>query len=160
MSGFTGVGRRFQVLGDYPAGDGVATLVDDYGHHPREVAATIDAIRTGWPERRLVMVYQPHRYSRTRDLYEDFVDVLSRVDVLVLLDVYPAGEEPIAGADGRALCRSIRARGALDPIFVERGAAIAPILTDILQPGDLLLTQGAGDIGQISRALLEHMEQE
>ncbi len=160
LAGFTGVGRRFQVLGDYPAGDGVATLVDDYGHHPREVAATIDAIRTGWPERRLVMVYQPHRFSRTRDLYEDFVDVLSRVDVLVLLDVYPAGEEPIAGADGRALCRSIRARGALDPIFVERGAAIAPVLSDILQPGDLLLTQGAGDIGQISRALLENMEQD
>ncbi|MCP4790005.1 MAG: UDP-N-acetylmuramate--L-alanine ligase, partial [Gammaproteobacteria bacterium] len=158
IAGFTGVGRRFQVLGDYPAGEGVATLVDDYGHHPREVAATIDAIRTGWPERRLVMVYQPHRFSRTRDLYEDFVEVLSRVDVLVLLDVYPAGEDPIAGADGRALCRSIRARGALDPIFVERGAAIAPLLTDILQPGDLLLTQGAGDIGQISRALLENME--
>jgi len=158
IAGFTGVGRRFQVLGDYPAGEGVATLVDDYGHHPREVAATIDAIRTGWPERRLVMVYQPHRFSRTRDLYEDFVEVLSRVDVLVLLDVYPAGEDPIAGADGRALCRSIRARGALDPVFVERGAAIAPLLTDILQPGDLLLTQGAGDIGQISRALLENME--
>jgi UDP-N-acetylmuramate--alanine ligase len=106
------------------------------------------------------MVYQPHRYTRTRDLYEDFVEVLSRVDVLVLMDIYPAGEEPISGADGRSLCRSIRARGALDPVFVERGAAVAPVLEDILQDGDLLLTQGAGDIGQISRALLASMEQE
>ncbi len=160
LNEFSGVGRRFQVLGDFPAQQGTATLVDDYGHHPREVAATIDAIRAGWPGRRLVMVYQPHRYSRTRDLYEDFVDVLSRVDVLVLLDVYPAGEEPINGADGRSLCRSIRLRGQVDPIFVERGAAVAPVLENILHDGDLLLTQGAGDIGQISRALLDKIEQE
>ena len=160
LNHFSGVGRRFQVLGDYPAQDGTATLVDDYGHHPREVSATIDAIRAGWPDRRLVMVYQPHRYSRTRDLYEDFVDVLSRVDVLILLDIYPAGEEPITGADGRSLCRSIRSRGLVDPIFVERGAAVAPVLENILHAGDLLLTQGAGDIGQISRALLDKMRQE
>ena len=160
LNHFSGVGRRFQVLGDYPAKDGTATLVDDYGHHPREVSATIDAIRAGWPDRRLVMVYQPHRYSRTRDLYEDFVDVLSRVDVLILLDIYPAGEEPITGADGRSLCRSIRSRGLVDPIFVERGAAVAPVLENILHAGDLLLTQGAGDIGQISRALLDKMQQE
>ena len=160
LNEFSGVGRRFQVLGDYPAQQGTATLVDDYGHHPREVSATIDAIRAGWPGRRLVMVYQPHRYSRTRDLYEDFVDVLSRVDILVLLDIYPAGEEPINGADGRSLCRSIRSRGQVDPIFVERGAAIAPVLENILCDGDLLLTQGAGDIGQISRALLDKIQQE
>jgi UDP-N-acetylmuramate--alanine ligase len=104
------------------------------------------------------MVYQPHRYSRTRDLYEDFVEVLSRVDVLILLDIYPAGEEPITGADGRSLCRSIRARCKVDPIFVERGAAVAPVLDGLLQAGDLLLTQGAGDIGQISRALLDKMQ--
>ena len=158
LNEFAGVGRRFQVLGDYPAAQGSATLVDDYGHHPREVAATIDAIRAGWPDRRLVMVYQPHRYSRTRDLYEDFVDVLSRVDVLILLDIYPAGEEPITGADGRSLCRSIRSRGQVDPIFVERGAAIAPVLDGLLLADDLLLTQGAGDIGQISRALLDKMQ--
>jgi len=158
LNGFSGVGRRFQVLGDYPAKQGIATLVDDYGHHPREVAATIDAIREGWPGRRLVMVYQPHRYSRTRDLYEDFVDVLSRVDVLVLLDIYPAGEEPINGADGPSLCDSIRLRGQVDPVFVERGAAVAPILEKILHDGDLLLTQGAGDIGQISQALLEKIQ--
>ncbi len=160
LNGFSGVGRRFQVLGDYPAKQGTATLVDDYGHHPREVAATIDAIREGWPGRRLVMVYQPHRYSRTRDLYEDFVDVLSRVDVLVLLDIYPAGEEPINGADGPSLCDSIRLRGQVDPVFVERGAAVAPILEKILHDGDLLLTQGAGDIGQISLALLEKIQLE
>jgi UDP-N-acetylmuramate--alanine ligase len=160
LNGFSGVGRRFQVLGDYPAKQGTATLVDDYGHHPREVAATIDAIREGWPGRRLVMVYQPHRYSRTRDLYEDFVDVLSRVDVLVLLDIYPAGEEPINGADGPSLWDSIRLRGQVDPVFVERGAAVAPILEKILHDGDLLLTQGAGDIGQISRALLEKIQLE
>lgn len=160
LNHFSGVGRRFQVLGDYPAESGSATLVDDYGHHPREVAATIDAIRAGWPNRRLVMVYQPHRYSRTRDLYEDFVDVLSRVDVLILLDIYPAGEETITGADGRSLCRSIRSRGQVDPVFVERGAAIAPVLGGILKDGDLLLTQGAGDIGQISRALLDKIELE
>lgn len=160
LNGFSGVGRRFQVLGDYPAKQGTATLVDDYGHHPREVAATIDAIREGWPGRRLVMVYQPHRYSRTRDLYEDFVDVLSRVDVLVLLDIYPAGEEPINGADGPSLCDSIRLRGQVDPVFVERGAAVAPILEKILHDGDLLLTQGAGDIGQISQALLEKIQLE
>ena len=160
LNEFSGVGRRFQVLGDYPAQQGTATLVDDYGHHPREVSATIDAIRAGWPGRRLVMVYQPHRYSRTRDLYEDFVDVLSRVDILVLLDIYPAGEEPINGADGRSLCRSIRSRGQVDPIFVERGAAVAPVLENILCDGDLLLTQGAGDIGQISRALLDKIQQE
>jgi len=158
LNGFSGVGRRFQVLGDYPAKQGIATLVDDYGHHPREVAATIDAIREGWPGRRLVMVYQPHRYSRTRDLYEDFVDVLSRVDVLVLLDIYPAGEEPINGADGPSLCDSIRLRGQVDPVFVERGAAVAPTLEKILHDGDLLLTQGAGDIGQISQALLEKIQ--
>ena len=160
LNEFSGVGRRFQVLGDYPAQQGTATLVDDYGHHPREVSATIDAIRAGWSGRRLVMVYQPHRYSRTRDLYEDFVDVLSRVDILVLLDIYPAGEEPINGADGRSLCRSIRSRGQVDPIFVERGAAVAPVLENILCDGDLLLTQGAGDIGQISRALLDKIQQE
>jgi UDP-N-acetylmuramate--alanine ligase len=160
LNEFSGVGRRFQVLGDYPAQQGTATLVDDYGHHPREVSATIDAIRAGWSGRRLVMVYQPHRYSRTRDLYEDFVDVLSRVDILVLLDIYPAGEEPINGADGRSLCRSIRSRGQVDPIFVDRGAAVAPVLENILCDGDLLLTQGAGDIGQISRALLDKIQQE
>lgn len=150
LNAFDGVGRRFQVQGEYPIKDGNVMLVDDYGHHPRELEVTFDAIRQGWPEKRLVVMFQPHRYSRTRDLYEDFVDVLSRVDVLLLLDVYPAGEEPIAGADGRSLSRSIRLRGRVDPIFIEHKDKVLDILPDVLKDGDLLLTQGAGDVGALS----------
>jgi UDP-N-acetylmuramate--alanine ligase len=133
--------------------DGKVMLVDDYGHHPSEVLATIKAARAGWPDKRLVMAYQPHRYSRTRDLYEDFVEVLSQVDCLLLLDVYAAGENPIPGADGRALCRSIRVRGQVDPIFISGPDQLASVLPDVLQDGDLLLTQGAGNIGALSREL-------
>jgi len=150
---FQGVGRRFQIYGDFEVGDGSAMLVDDYGHHPREVAATIKAIREGWPDRRLVMVYQPHRYTRTRDLYEDFVDVLSGVDSLVLLEVYSAGEDVIQGADGRHLCRSIRNRGHVDPIFVEGIEGAPAIVKDIVKAGDIVITQGAGSIGQLSSEL-------
>ena len=154
---FQGVGRRFQVCGEFPHKGDQVMLVDDYGHHPTEVDVTIQAIQKGWPEKRLVMLFQPHRYSRTRDLYEDFVRVLSEVDVLVLLDVYPAGEAEVPGADGRSLCRSIRQRGRVDPIFVERGADVKPILKDILQPGDLLLTQGAGDVGSLAMQLAQEL---
>ncbi|PIE25409.1 MAG: UDP-N-acetylmuramate--L-alanine ligase [Neptuniibacter caesariensis] len=150
---FEGVGRRFQVLGEVPVTGGTAMLVDDYGHHPREVSAVVKAIREGWPDKRLVMINQPHRYSRTRDLYEDFVEVLSEVDVLLLLEVYAAGEEPVAGADSRSLCRSIRQRGRLDPVFVSDKDAVADVLKNILQPGDLLLTQGAGDITALAHQL-------
>ncbi len=154
LSGFEGVGRRFQVYGDMPVGQkGAAMLVDDYGHHPREVGATIKAVREGWPERRLVMVYQPHRYSRTRDLYEDFVDVLSGVDSLILLEVYAAGEEPIPGADGRSLSRSIRTRGVVDPVFVESVEDVAQALRHIIKPNDIVITQGAGNVGQLSAEL-------
>ncbi len=153
LAQFEGVGRRFQVLENLPVNGGNVMLVDDYGHHPREVKAVIRAIREGWPDKRLVMVYQPHRYSRTRDLYEDFVQVLDGVDVLLLLDVYAAGEEPIAGADSRSLCRSIRQRGHLDPIFVEDKDQVAQLLPGLLQPGDLLLTQGAGDITAMAHKL-------
>jgi UDP-N-acetylmuramate--alanine ligase len=131
-------------------------LVDDYGHHPREVAAVIKAVRGGWPERRLVMVYQPHRYSRTRDLYDDFVQVLGDAKVLLLLEVYPAGEAPIPGADSRHLCHSIRQRGQLDPIYVERGTDLAPIIQPLLRAGDILLCQGAGDIGGVAPQLIKH----
>ncbi len=147
---FQGVGRRFQVYGEYNVEDGTAMLVDDYGHHPREVAATISAIREGWPERRLLMIYQPHRYTRTRDLYEDFVDVLSHVDSLVLLEVYGAGETPIPGADSRHLCRSIRGRGQVDPIFVEGVDGVPEVIADIVKPGDIVLTQGAGNVGLLA----------
>jgi UDP-N-acetylmuramate--alanine ligase len=150
LAEFDGVGRRFQVNGEFNTPKGDVMLVDDYGHHPRELAVTFEAIRAGWPEKRLVALFQPHRYSRTRDLYEDFVDVLSRVDVLILLDVYPAGEEVINGADGRSLCRSIRQRGRVDPIFVEDKEQVFSILPDVLEDGDLLLTQGAGDVGALS----------
>jgi len=144
---FEGVGRRFQIHGEYTIPTGKVTLVDDYGHHPREVAATIQAARQAWPDRRLVMVYQPHRYSRTRDLFEDFTQVLSKVDILLMLDVYPAGESPIQGADSRHLCGSIRQRGKVDPVFIGGSENLIDNLSTILQDGDILLLQGAGNIG-------------
>ncbi|MYL22772.1 UDP-N-acetylmuramate--L-alanine ligase [Halomonas alkaliantarctica] len=155
LSSFAGVGRRFQVHGHFPSPqqEGEIMLVDDYGHHPREVDMIIQAVRAGWPERRLVMLYQPHRYTRTRDLYEDFVRVLSQVDTLVLLDVYSAGEAVIPGAEGRTLAGSIRQRGEVDPIFVEDKQELPGLLKNILRPGDILITQGAGDVGGISLRL-------
>ncbi|WP_416140839.1 UDP-N-acetylmuramate--L-alanine ligase [Halomonas sp. HK25] len=157
LAGFQGVGRRFQVQGHFPApgGEGEVMLVDDYGHHPREVEMVIRAVRAGWPERRLVMLYQPHRYSRTRDLYEDFVRVLSGVDTLLLLDVYSAGEAPIPGAEGRTLAGSIRQRGQVDPLFVQEKGELPGLLARVLRPDDILITQGAGDVGGISLALAE-----
>lgn len=157
LENFAGVGRRFQVNGEFPLGDGNVLLVDDYGHHPRELEVTLDAIRKGFPERRLVMIFQPHRFSRTRDLYEDFVRVLNDADVLILMDVYPAGEKPIAGADGRTLCGSIRQRGGVDPIFIERDESIEGPLKSVIRPGDLVLTQGAGDIGGLALMLAENL---
>ncbi|GHA91010.1 UDP-N-acetylmuramate--L-alanine ligase [Modicisalibacter luteus] len=155
LAGFAGVGRRFQVHGDYalPHGAGEVMLVDDYGHHPREVEMVIRAVRAGWPKRRLVMLYQPHRYSRTHDLYEDFVRVLSGVDTLLLLDVYSAGESPIPGAEGRTLAGSIRQRGQVDPIFVEHKDELPRLLAHVLRDGDILITQGAGDVGGIAISL-------
>ncbi|APE32417.1 UDP-N-acetylmuramate--L-alanine ligase [Halomonas aestuarii] len=157
LAHFEGVGRRFQVHGHYlaPEGEGQVMLVDDYGHHPREVEMVIDAVRAGWPDRRLVMVYQPHRYSRTRDLYEDFVRVLAEVDTLLLLDVYSAGEAPLTGADGRTLAGSIRQRGGVDPIFVQDKSELPGLLARVLRPDDILITQGAGDIGGIAQRLAD-----
>ncbi|MDX1491231.1 MAG: UDP-N-acetylmuramate--L-alanine ligase [Pseudohongiellaceae bacterium] len=156
LSKFEGVGRRFDIQGDFPVGDGTAMLLDDYGHHPTEVAATIAAIRDGWPESRLVMIYQPHRYSRTKDLYEDFVKVLSDVDVLLMLEVYSAGEDSIPGADSRSLCGSIRARGKVDPVFVQNDENIRKVLSGVLRPGDIVVTQGAGSVGSLARELTEN----
>ncbi|WP_298449651.1 UDP-N-acetylmuramate--L-alanine ligase [uncultured Marinobacter sp.] len=153
LAAFAGVGRRFQVYGDYKIPKGTITLVDDYGHHPTEVEAVIRAAQGAWPERRIVMLYQPHRFSRTRDLYEDFVRVLSEVDSLLLMDVYSAGETAVPGADSRALCRSIRQRGKVEPLFVEDNREIEGLLSTVLQDGDLLITQGAGDIGGIASRL-------
>ena len=153
LSEFQGVGRRFQMYGDYNAPHGMITLIDDYGHHPTEVAATIKAVRDAYPDRRLVMVFQPHRYSRTRDLYEDFVKVLQSVDELVLLDVYSAGEEPIAGIDGRHLCRSVRMQNRLEPHFAASVIDVPEILDAIVKQGDVVLTQGAGNVVSVARTL-------
>ncbi|MFS1702027.1 UDP-N-acetylmuramate--L-alanine ligase [Alteromonas sp. AMM-1] len=153
LSTFGGIGRRFEILGQFDTSVGHITLVDDYGHHPTEVAATIAAARNNWPSQRLVMVYQPHRYSRTRDLYEDFVEVLSQVDCLLLLDVYAASEQPIEGADSRALARSIRARGQLEPVYVSSHEELPLILANQLQDGDIVMSQGAGNIGQLAKKL-------
>ena len=151
---FEGIGRRFQQYGDFETGNGVVKLMDDYGHHPTEVAATIKAIRAAWPEKRLVMCYQPHRYTRTRDLYDDFAKVLSEVDSLLLLDVYAAGEKPIAGADSRSLAQSIRQRNKVDPIFVKEPADLPAELSNILKDGDVVITQGAGNINSVLKTLV------
>ncbi|WP_286263069.1 UDP-N-acetylmuramate--L-alanine ligase [Thalassotalea atypica] len=153
---FEGIGRRFEQLTDLKTNTGVMALVDDYGHHPREVEATIKAMRNGWPDKRLVMVFQPHRYTRTRDLYEDFVEVLSEVDCLVLLDVYAAGEAPISTADSKSLARSIRQRGQVEPIYVSDIDKLPEVLAKQLIDGDMVITQGAGNIGTVSRTLAEH----
>ena len=128
-------------------------LVDDYGHHPREVAATIEAARAGWPDKRLVLVFQPHRYTRTQEQFDDFAAVLSTPDVLLLNEVYPAGEAPIPGADGRALARAIRTRGQIDPVFVDHLDELPELLAAVLEPGDLLLMMGAGSIGRLASDL-------
>ncbi|WP_197737305.1 UDP-N-acetylmuramate--L-alanine ligase [Aquicella siphonis] len=154
LENFAGIGRRFQVYGDFILDKGgQITLVDDYGHHPREIDATLQAARESWPDRRLVMVYQPHRYTRTRDLFGDFCNVLSKPDKLMLLDVYPAGEEYIQGADGASLVREIKKRGQLDPIFVERHESLPSLFEKELKDGDVLLMQGAGNIGGLAARL-------
>lgn len=152
LENFEGVGRRFQHYGSFNNEVGEVMLVDDYGHHPSEVDMTIKAAKSGWPDKRLVMIYQPHRYSRTRDLYEDFVKVLCDVDKLLLLDVYSAGEAPIVGADSKSLCRSLRQRG-VEPIHISDHAELAKVLANTMQDGDLVLTQGAGNIGKIVKQL-------
>lgn len=153
LSGFQGIGRRFQGYGEVAAADGRALMIDDYGHHPREIQAVLDALREGWPGRRIVMVFQPHRYTRTRDLFEDFCRVLSTVDDLLMLEVYPAGEAHLSGADSRALCRAIRTRGRVEPVLVEDPAETTQVLRKLLRDGDILLTMGAGDIGALAARL-------
>jgi UDP-N-acetylmuramate--alanine ligase len=152
LAGFQGIGRRFQVQ-ECPLPRGSVTLVDDYGHHPREIAATLEAARAAWPGRRIILVFQPHRFTRTRDLFEDFAEVLSSPDGLVLLDVYRAGETPIPSADGRSLARAIRLRGRVEPVFVDAVEAVPEVLRGLLRPDDVVITQGAGDIGQLAASL-------
>ncbi|HWT15160.1 MAG TPA: UDP-N-acetylmuramate--L-alanine ligase [Patescibacteria group bacterium] len=151
LAKFRGVGRRFHLHGELDVADGKALVVDDYGHHPRELAAIIEAARGGWPDRRLVMAFQPHRYTRTRDLLDEFAEVLSTVDVLVLTEVYPAGEAPIAGADGKSLARAVRARGRIDPVLVKGARDLPGALAPLLRDRDFVLMAGAGDIGVVAQ---------
>jgi UDP-N-acetylmuramate--alanine ligase len=155
---FAGIGRRFESVGEIPAGTGSALVVDDYAHHPREIAATLEAARRAWPERRLVVVFQPHRFTRTQDLLDDFAAVLADVEVLLITEVYAAGEPRLDGADGRALCRAVRSRGRIEPVFVPELDDLSPVLADLLAEGDVLLTLGAGSIGRAARELVRGKE--
>lgn len=156
LADFKGVGRRFQRYGEIATRDGgKATLIDDYGHHPVEMAATLAAARGAFPGRRLVLAFQPHRYTRTRDCFEDFVKVLSTVDVLLLVEIYAAGETPIVAADGRALARSLRVSARVEPVFVEDVAAMPQTILDVARDGDVVLTMGAGSIGGVPGKLVE-----
>ncbi|WP_216782729.1 UDP-N-acetylmuramate--L-alanine ligase [Candidatus Profftia tarda] len=158
LENFQGVVRRFDLLGEYflrnvNGNEGKVILIDDYGHHPTEVDSSIKTVRAGWPDSRLVMVFQPHRFTRTHDLYEDFINVLSQVDLLLILDVYSAGEKPIHGADSRSLCRAIRRHSNLHTILVSNAAVLPEILSQFLKNNDLILIQGAGNIGDMARTL-------
>jgi len=154
LAEFKGVGRRFQSHGEVTHGSAHYTLIDDYGHHPVEMAAVLAAARASFPGRRIVLAFQPHRYTRTRDLFEDFVSVLSTTDALVLTDVYAAGEAPIVAADGRALARALRVAGKIEPVFVDDVGQVAEAIGSIVRDGDVVLTMGAGSIGQVPAALL------
>ena len=154
LSTFTGVGRRFQRYGEVPApGGGTFTLIDDYGHHPVEMDAVLKAARGAFPGKRILLAFQPHRFTRTRDLFEDFVKVLSTADELVLADVYPAGEAPIVAADGRALTRAIRVLGKVEPLFVEKVSEIPDAVMSRVKDGDIVITMGAGSVGGVAPAL-------
>ncbi len=153
LKNFQGIGRRCQVMGDVAVADKKVLLIDDYAHHPREINATLDAIRKGWPDKRINVVFQPHRYTRTRDLFEDFSQVFYEVNALLMLEVYSAGEDVIMGADSRSLCRAIRLRGHVDPIFVEDRDEIINLLTGAVSDGDIVLVLGAGNVGQIAKEI-------
>ena len=153
LASFTGVGRRFARYGEVAAAGGSFTLIDDYGHHPVEIEATLAAVRGAYPGRRIVLAFQPHRYTRTRDCFEDFVRVLSTADALLLAEVYPAGEAPIVAADGRALARAVRVAGKVEPVFVESIEAMPQAIVDAARPGDVVITMGAGSIGQVAGRL-------
>ena len=155
LSSFTGVGRRFARHGEVAIDGGSFTLIDDYGHHPVEIEATLAAARGAFPGRRLLLAFQPHRYTRTRDLFEDFVRVLSTTDALLLTEVYPAGEPPIVAADGRALARALRVAGRVEPVFVESIEAMPPAILEAARPGDVVITMGAGSIGAVPKQLVQ-----
>jgi len=153
LASFQGIDRRLQQNGDVQTASGNVTLIDDYGHHPTELAATLEAIRQGWPGRRIVLAFQPHRYTRTRDLLDDFASVLAGVDALLVTEVYAAGEAPISGADGKAICRAVRSHGRVEPVFVEKIEQLPQALVQIIRDGDLVVTMGAGSIGAAAAEL-------
>jgi len=153
LAAFQGIDRRLQHIADVDTDAGRVTIVDDYGHHPTEVAATLQALRQGYSGRRIVLAFQPHRYTRTRDLIDDFGKVLSAADALLVTEVYAAGEAPIAGADGRAICRAVRSRGQVEPVFVQKVEDLAPALMDVIRANDVIVTMGAGHISAVSHAL-------
>jgi UDP-N-acetylmuramate--alanine ligase len=159
LASFQGVERRMQHVGDVQTAIGRVSIVDDYGHHPTEVAATLEALRQGYPGRRLVLAFQPHRYTRTHDLIDDFGKVLSSVDVLLVTEVYAAGEAPIAGADGRAICRAVRGRGQVEPLFIDKVEELADSLKDVIRDGDVIVTMGAGNITAVAHALPARLTQ-
>jgi UDP-N-acetylmuramate--alanine ligase len=152
---FAGVGRRFQQLGNYKFANGAALFIDDYGHHPKEIAVTIQAARQSWPDRRLVMIFQPHRYSRTRDLFTEFTQVLSQVDLLLMLEIYAASETPIPGVGAKDLCRKVHCQSKMKPIFVADHAKLKEVLNEVLLNGDVVLAQGAGNVSTVVRELIE-----
>ncbi len=154
---FSGIDRRFQVLGTVTTRNGLVTFVDDYAHHPTEIAATIEAARESWPGNRLVVAFQPHRYTRTHALIDDFSEVLSGADVLLLTDIYSAGEEPITGADGRALARAVRSRGLVEPVFVEDLKELPNVLEGVIEADDVVLMLGAGNIGALAKCLPDQL---
>ena len=153
LASFQGIDRRLQHIADVETHAGHVTIVDDYGHHPTEVAATLQALRQGYAGRRIVLAFQPHRYTRTRDLIDDFGKVLSAADALLVTEVYAAGEAPISGADGRAICRAVRSRGQVEPVFVEKAEELAAALADVIRDNDVIVTMGAGHISAVSHAL-------
>ncbi len=153
LAQFQGIDRRLQQLGDVETASGRITLVDDYGHHPTEIAATLEAVRQGWAGRRVVLAFQPHRYTRTHDLLDDFARVLATVDALVVSEVYAAGEAPIAGADAKAICRAVRSHGRVEPVYLDRIEELAAALEPIVHDGDVVVTMGAGSIGAIAGEL-------
>lgn len=155
LGSFQGVGRRFADVGRHAVPKGEVTVVEDYGHHPSELEATISAARKGWPDQRIVTVFQPHRYTRTRDLFDEFSQVLASSDMVILTDIYPAGEEVIDGVNSGALCQSIRARGRINPVLVSDVGDLRAGLPDMLEDGDLVLLLGAGNIGQVAQEIRE-----
>ncbi|HTT02071.1 MAG TPA: UDP-N-acetylmuramate--L-alanine ligase [Steroidobacteraceae bacterium] len=153
LASFQGIDRRLQHVGDVVTAAGQVSIIDDYAHHPTEIAATLEALRQGYPGRRIVLAFQPHRFTRTRDLIDDFARVLSSADVLLVTEVYAAGEPPLAGCDGRAICRAVRSRGKVEPIFLERVEELAPALQGLMRAHDVIVTMGAGNINVVAQAL-------